>query len=83
MVAAYGVIIAYSNQRGPDGQRRKLPKVDLDDRVDLGQAWEEAKNALNGMRREEPPSFPGPKSAHNSTPGASSNSAKPGDQAAR
>ncbi|KAL7528854.1 hypothetical protein ACHAXR_004679 [Thalassiosira sp. AJA248-18] len=58
MAAAYAFLIAYSNQRTPDGQRRKMPKVDLDEPVDLGKAWEDMKNVMGGMRWGQQSSFP-------------------------
>jgi len=48
MAAAYAVLIAYSNQRTPDGQRRKLPRVELDKPVDLGAMWAEMKDFGRG-----------------------------------
>jgi hypothetical protein len=48
MAAAYAVLIAYSNQRTPDGQRRKLPRVELDKPVDLGEMWAEMKDFGRG-----------------------------------
>jgi hypothetical protein len=49
MAAAYGFLIAYSSQRNPDGTRRKLPKVNLQDEVDLRLAFEEMKDSIRGM----------------------------------
>lgn len=49
MAVAYGLLIAYTQQRTPDGQRRKLPRVDLDASVDLGEAWDELRNFGSGV----------------------------------
>jgi hypothetical protein len=49
MATAYAILIAYSNQRTPDGQRRKLPRVELDKPVDLGEMWMEMKNFGRGV----------------------------------
>ena len=61
MAAAYAVLIAYSNQRTPDGQRRKLPRVELDKPVDLGEMWAEIKDFGRGLlprdqQQQRPPS---------------------------
>ena len=49
MATAYAILIAYSNQRTPDGQRRKLPRVELDKPVDLGEMWTEIKDFGRGI----------------------------------
>ncbi|KAL3817277.1 hypothetical protein ACHAXA_003198 [Cyclostephanos tholiformis] len=49
MAVAYGLLIAYTQQRDPDGQRRKLPRVDLDASVDLREAWDELKDFGGGI----------------------------------
>ncbi len=49
MATAYAILIAYSNQRTPDGQRRKLPRVELDKPVDLGEMWTEMKDFGRGI----------------------------------
>lgn len=50
MAAAYAFLLSYSNQRNPDGSRRRLPRVDLDEEVDLGKAWEDMKRVVGEMR---------------------------------
>jgi len=66
MAAAYAFLIAYSNQKTPDGQRRKLPRVELDAKVDLGEAWAELKSVSKGMVfGQQQPSVPGSKSSKN------------------
>lgn len=50
MAAAYAFLLSYSNQRNPDGSRRRLPRVDLDEEVDLGKAWEDMKKVVGEMR---------------------------------
>ena len=75
MAAAYAFLIAYSSQRSPDGQRRKLPRVDLNEEVDIGKAWEDMKSVVSDMRWGQRPSFPNTK-----TPGdARDNSASSSD----
>ncbi len=49
MAMAFGLLIAYTRQHAPDGQRRRLPRVDLDASVDLGEAWDELRNFGGGM----------------------------------
>lgn len=49
MAAGYAILIAYANQRTPDGQRRKLPRVELDKPVDLGEMWAEMKDFGRGI----------------------------------
>ncbi|KAL3783279.1 hypothetical protein ACHAW5_010271 [Stephanodiscus triporus] len=49
MAVAYGLLIAYTQQRTPDGQRRRLPRVDLDASVDLGEAWDELRKFGGGV----------------------------------
>jgi hypothetical protein len=51
MALAYGLLIAYTQQREPDGQRRRLPRVDLDASVDLREAWNELRNFGGGVVR--------------------------------
>jgi hypothetical protein len=51
MAVAYGLLIAYTQQREPDGQRRRLPRVDLDASVDLREAWDELRNFGGGVVR--------------------------------
>ncbi len=48
MAAAYAFLLAYSNQTGADGKRQKLPKVNLDEAVDLSKAWEDMKRTMRG-----------------------------------
>ena len=48
MAVAYGILIAYSQQRLPDGTRRKLPRVNLEESVDLGEALRELQNFVVG-----------------------------------
>ena len=50
MAAAYAFILAYSNSTGQDGQRRKLPKVDLDAEVNLNTAWDDMKDTIKDLR---------------------------------
>ena len=57
MAAAYGILIAYTSRREPDGERRRLPRVDLDEPVDLAAAWEDLKAEVGAMLR---PARPGP-----------------------
>jgi hypothetical protein len=47
MAAAFGFLIAYSSQKNPDGTRRKLPRVNLEDEVDLRQALMELKQSFS------------------------------------
>lgn len=47
--AAYGFLLAYASQRNPDGTRRKLPKVNLEDQMDLKKAWKEMKSSVSGI----------------------------------
>ncbi len=56
MAAAYAYLIAYSSQANPDGTRRKLPKVNLDDTVDLASAWENMKKSIVGISWGQSPS---------------------------
>ena len=49
MAASYAFLIAYSGQRTPEGQRRGLPRVDLDAKVDVGEMWEEMKSVSKSM----------------------------------
>lgn len=49
MAAGYAILIAHANQRTPDGQRRKLPRVELDKPIDLGEMWAEMKVFGRGM----------------------------------
>ncbi len=52
MAAAYAFLLAYSSQSTPDGKsRQKLPKVNLDEAVDLAKAWEEVKETMRGVNR--------------------------------
>ena len=51
MAAAYAFLLAYSSQTGADGKRQKLPKVNLDESVDLAKAWEDVKESMRGMNR--------------------------------
>lgn len=51
MAAAYAFLLVYSNQTGADGKRQKIPKVNLDDSVDLSQAWEDMKVTVRGWNR--------------------------------
>mmetsp|Transcript_30472 Transcript_30472/g.47709 ORF Transcript_30472/g.47709 Transcript_30472/m.47709 type:complete len:106 (-) Transcript_30472:1023-1340(-) len=51
MAASYAFLLAYSSQTGADGKRQKLPKVNLDESVDLGQAWEDMKVTMRGLNR--------------------------------
>eukprot|EP00584_Thalassiosira_punctigera_P024812 CAMPEP_0172556356 /NCGR_PEP_ID=MMETSP1067-20121228/65688_1 /TAXON_ID=265564 ORGANISM="Thalassiosira punctigera, Strain Tpunct2005C2" /NCGR_SAMPLE_ID=MMETSP1067 /ASSEMBLY_ACC=CAM_ASM_000444 /LENGTH=79 /DNA_ID=CAMNT_0013345149 /DNA_START=31 /DNA_END=270 /DNA_ORIENTATION=+ len=77
MAAAYAFLIAISSQKNPDGTRRKLPKVNLDDSVDLNRAWEELKGMANSVRRGEAPSFPegASRGAHDGSDGNGENGA--------
>jgi hypothetical protein len=50
--AAFGFLLAYASQRNPDGTRRKLPKVNLTDEVDLRVAWDELKKGISEMSWE-------------------------------
>ncbi|KAL7515398.1 hypothetical protein ACHAXN_013407 [Cyclotella atomus] len=52
MAAVFGFMLAYSSQRNPDGTRRKIPKVNLEDEVDLRQALIELKQSFSQMKRE-------------------------------
>mmetsp|Transcript_8656 Transcript_8656/g.13679 ORF Transcript_8656/g.13679 Transcript_8656/m.13679 type:complete len:104 (-) Transcript_8656:1160-1471(-) len=70
MAAAYAFLIAYSSKRAPDGTRQRLPKVDLDETVDLGKAWEEFKAGANAVRRGERPMFPSDAGANNANSAA-------------
>lgn len=58
LAAAYGFLIVYANQRNADGQRRGLPKVHLDEEVDLGVAVEDLKQVVTGMLSGQTPEFP-------------------------
>lgn len=49
MVAAYGFLLAYASQKNPDGTRRKLPKVNLEDEIDVRQAFEDLKKSISEM----------------------------------
>lgn len=49
MAVAYGFLLAYSSQKNPDGTRRKLPKVNLEDEVDLRQAFADLKQSVTDM----------------------------------
>ena len=49
MAAAYGFLLAYASQKNPDGTRRKLPKVNLTDEVDLRQAFADLKQSVADM----------------------------------
>jgi hypothetical protein len=44
MAIAYGLLIAYTQQRDADGKRRRLPRVNLDESVNLGEVWDEMRN---------------------------------------
>ena len=58
LAAAYGFLIVYANQKNADGQRRGLPKVHLDEEVDLGAAVEDLKQVVTGMLSGKTPEFP-------------------------
>lgn len=80
MAAAYGFLIAYHATPGPDGARRRLPKVDLDEAVDLGGAWEEMKGVVADMRwprRHPPPPPPPPSSSSNAGNSRAANAGGP------
>jgi len=49
MAAAYGFLLAYASQKNPDGTRRKLPKVNLEDEVDVRKAFEDLKQSILDM----------------------------------
>ena len=49
MVSAFAFLIAYSRQPGQDGRPRGLERVELDDKVDLAEQWEELKSVSKGM----------------------------------
>ena len=49
MAASYAFLIAYSGQRTPEGQRRGLPRVDLEAKVDVGEMWEALKSVSKNM----------------------------------
>ncbi|KAL7552928.1 hypothetical protein ACHAWF_017528 [Thalassiosira exigua] len=49
MAASYGFMLAYSGGRAPDGSRRKLPKVELDEEVDFEKTWRAVKDAAREM----------------------------------
>mmetsp|Transcript_23281 Transcript_23281/g.38376 ORF Transcript_23281/g.38376 Transcript_23281/m.38376 type:complete len:106 (-) Transcript_23281:406-723(-) len=51
MAAAYAFLLAYSSKTGADGKRQKLPKVNLDESVDLAKAWEDVKETVRGVNR--------------------------------
>ncbi len=77
MATAYAFLLAYSSQSTPDGQRRKLPKVNLDEAVDMGKAWEEMKQqTMSGLNKWRSSGFSS-SSSPSSPP--SSSSASPGD----
>jgi len=84
MAAAYAFLIAYSSQRTSDGQRRKLPRVDLNDEVDIGKAWEDMKSVVSDMRwGRQRPSFPNtktPDDARDNNSSSSSDNNKQGGQ---
>jgi hypothetical protein len=80
MATAYAFLLAYSSQSTPDGQRRKLPKVNLDEAVDMGKAWEEMKQTMSGLNKwrssgfSSSPSPSSPPSSSSASPGDSSSS---------
>lgn len=78
MATAYAFLLAYSSQATPDGQRRKLPKVNLDEAVDMGKAWEEMKLTMSGLNKWRSSGFSSSQSPFSSSspgpPGDSSNS---------
>lgn len=75
MATAYAFLLAYSSQATPDGQRRKLPKVNLDEAVDMGKAWEEMKLTMSGLNKWRSSGFSSSQSPSASAPpGDSSNS---------
>ena len=49
MAASYAFLIAYSGQRTPEGERRGLPRVDLDAKVDVAEMWDELKSVSRSM----------------------------------
>ena len=49
MAAAYGFLLAYSSQKNPDGTRRRLPKVNLEDEINLSHAFEDLKKSISSM----------------------------------
>lgn len=51
MAVSYAILLAYSSSTNSDGKRRKLPKVNLDDEIDLGQALADVKSTFWAMRR--------------------------------
>lgn len=51
MAGAYAFLLAYASQSGADGKRQKLPKVNLDESVDLAQAWEDMKETMSKANR--------------------------------
>ena len=51
MAAAYAFLLAFSSQTDANGKRQKLPKVNLDDQVDLARAWEDVKETVRGVNR--------------------------------
>ena len=77
MATAYAFLLAYSSQSTPDGQRRKLPKVNLDEAVDMGKAWGEMKQTMSGLNKWRSSGFSSSPSP--SLPPPSSSPASPGD----
>ena len=75
MAAAYAFLIAYSNLKEADGSRKKLPRVDLDAKVDLAEAWEEMKSVSKDIMWGQQQQQPQPPSA-----GAGSNSSQKPDE---
>ncbi|KAL7436850.1 hypothetical protein ACHAXM_006684 [Skeletonema potamos] len=67
MAAAYAFLLAYSSQSTSDGKRQKLPKVNLDDAVDMAQAWEDVKETMRGINRWRSSGFSSPSSSSSSS----------------
>lgn len=67
MAAAYAFLLAYSSQSTPDGQRRKLPKVNLDESVDISKAWEDVKETLGGLNQWRSSGFSSSAGGHSSS----------------
>lgn len=51
MAASYAILLAYAMSTDENGKRRKIPKVNLEDEIDLGKAWEEVKSSFWSLRR--------------------------------
>ncbi|KAL7460945.1 hypothetical protein ACHAXS_001380 [Conticribra weissflogii] len=51
MAASYAILLAYAMSTDENGNRRKIPKVNLEDEIDLGKAWEEVKSSISSLRR--------------------------------